>query len=133
MSKIESRTGIIKVSDEKIFEFLTDFKNFSEFVPKDKVKNFSATHDSCLFQLEGIGNFGFGILEKIPNTYIKYNSRNNSPVSIFLSVDILNSGSNSSQVKITIETDVNPFVYSLIKSPLQNLADTMIMQLEKLF
>ena len=130
MGKIESREGTLNVSDEKIFNFLSDFRNFSEFIPADKVKNFSATSDSCLFELDGIGKFGFQILEKDPVTYIKFSSHGNSPLSIYLSVNIMKQDVNSCNVKISIETDVNPIVFAMIKSTLQNLADTMIMQME---
>ena len=133
MSKIESREGIIKVSEEKIFNFLSDFRNFSEFIPGDKVKNFNATPDSCLFELNGIGKFGFKILEKNPFTYIKFSSHGHSTLSIYLSVNIMKQDVNSCRVKITLEPDVNPIVFAMIKSTLQNLADTMIMQLEKIF
>jgi len=132
MAKIESRTGIIKIPDDKMFKFLTDFTNFSEFIPRDKVKNFSATPGSCSFEINGFGRIGLEIVEKIPNNMIYITSSGNTPLHFSFLVDINQQDSSTSLVKLSLEPDVNPFVMAMVKSPLQNFVDILIEQLEKL-
>ncbi len=132
MSKIESRTGIIKSSEEKIFNFLSDFNNFQNLVPADKVKDWESTEDSCKFKVEGIGQAGLKIIEKEPYKLIKITSDETTPLPFRLWIQIKNVGENDSRIKITIDVDVNPVMAAMVKSPLQNFVDMLVDQAEKM-
>ena len=77
MPKIESRTGKIRTSEEKIYTFLSNFNNFRKLIPEDKAKDWESTEDTCSFNVEGIGRFGLRIIEKEPNKLIKITSDDN--------------------------------------------------------
>jgi hypothetical protein len=132
MSKIESRIGIIPSPDVKVFNFLSDFTNFSNLIPPVKISNWSATHDSCSFIVEGIGHAGLKILEKIPNYLIKISSDSNTPLNFYLWIDINSKSTNLCEVKITVEPNVNPLILGMIKTPLQGFVDMLVDQMEKL-
>jgi hypothetical protein len=131
MSKIESKTGIIRKSDVKVFNFLSDFTNFANFLPNGKIKSWSATHDSCSFKIDGIGQTGLKILEKTPNNLIKISSDGISPMTFLFWIHIASKGTDSCEVKISIEPKVNPIMLAMITSPLQDFADLLIKQMEK--
>ena len=132
MRKIESRIGIIRKPDVKVFNFLSDFTNFANLIPPGKIKNWTATHESCSFNIDGIGQTGLKILEKTPNNMIKIISDGFSPASFLLWINIDQKGIDACEVKITIEPDVNPVLMSMIRSPLQGFVDKLIEQMEKL-
>jgi len=132
MSKIESRIGIIPSPDVKVFNFLSDFTNFSNLIPPGKISNWSATHDSCSFKVEGIGQAGLRIVEKIPNNLIKISSDSNTPLNFYLWIDINPKSTDSCEVKFTIKPNVNPLILGMIKAPLQRFVDMLVDQMEKM-
>ena len=132
MSKIESRIGFIKESEERIYSFLSDFNNFKNLVPADKVKNWESNADSCSFTVEGIGPVGLRILEKEPNKLIKMTSEGKKPVPFTVWIQIKEVAEKDSRIKITADVDVNPLMIAMIKSPLKSFVDTLVEQAEKM-
>lgn len=132
MRKIESRIGIIRKPDVKVFNFLSDFTNFANLIPSGKVKNWTATHDSCSFNVDGIGQTGLKILEKTPYNLVKISSDGITPVNFLLWINIDSKGVDSCEVKITIEPKVNPIMMAMIRSPLLKFINMLIEQMEKL-
>ncbi len=132
MPKIESRIGKINASAEKIFTFLSDFNNFRNLIPEDRVKDWESTEDTCSFSVESLGRFGLRIIEKEPHKLIKITSDDQTPVSLILWTQIQEVEENDSRLRITVDVNVNPFMAVMIKNPLQNFVDTLIDQAEKL-
>jgi len=132
MLKIESRVGIIKESEEKIYTFLSDFNNFKNLVPENRVKNWESTADDCKFNVEGIGPVGLKIIEKEPNKLIKIASDGKKPVPFFVWIQIKEKAEKDSRIKITAEVDVNPFMASMVKGPLRSFVDTLVSQTEQM-
>lgn len=132
MSKIESRVGVIKESGEKIYSFLSDFNNFKNLVPEDRIKNWSSTADTCNFDVEGIGPVGLRILEKEPNKLIKITSDGEKPVPFIIWIQIKELAEKDSRIKITSDVDVNPLIATMVKGPLKSFVDTLVDQAEKM-
>jgi hypothetical protein len=132
MSKIESRIGIIKESEERIFSFLSDFNNFRNLVPENQVKNWESTADNCSFTVEGIGSVSLRIIEKEPNKLIKIVSESKKPVPFIVWLQIKEVAEKDSRIKITADVDVNPLMGSMIKGPLKSFVDSLVEQSEKM-
>jgi plasmid replication initiation protein len=132
MGKIESKTGRVKQSDEKIYNFLSDFNNFQNLIPPDKVKNWKSTSDSCQFTVDGIGDAAMKIIEKKPFSLIKITSEGKTPISFILWLEIKKIGEKESGIKIVIEPMVNPMIMMMVKGPLQSFVDMLVDQMEKL-
>ena len=77
-TKIESRTGKINGLTESVYNFLSNFNNFKNLIPPDKVKNWKSTEDSCHFTVDGIGETGIRIIEKQPFSLIKISGEEGS-------------------------------------------------------
>jgi len=132
MSKIESRIGIIKESEQKIYSFLSDFNNFRNLIPEDRVKNWESTSDNCKFDVEGIGAVGLKIIEKEPNKLIKITGDGDKPVPFTVWIQIKEVADKDSRVKITAEVQINPLMASMLKGPLKTFVDTLISQAENI-
>ncbi len=130
MSKVESKTGKINLPNERIYDFLSDFNNFSSILPPGKVQNWSAGTDSCRFTVEGIGDASLRITDKNPHSLIQITADPPTPISFLLSLYLKKIDSSSTEINIVLEPDANPLVMAMLKAPLQEFVDKLIDQAE---
>ena len=130
--KIESKTGKIADSDEKVYNFLTNFNNIKNLVPDDKVKNWESSNDQCSFELEGLGNTGMKIIEKEPYKLVKIASIENSAMNFLLWIQLKKRTQNDTNIKITIEPDLNPMMLVMVQGRLQQFVDILVDQISQL-
>ncbi|MBN2350435.1 MAG: SRPBCC family protein [Bacteroidales bacterium] len=131
MLQLESKTGTIFSSDEKIFNFLTDFDNFKDLIPGDKIRNWKSDGDSCYFSVDGLGDTGVKILEKDPYKTLKLTGIDNK-FDFFFWVQLKQVAENDTKVRLTVKADINPMMQMMAKKPLQSFLDTLIDQLGKI-
>ena len=132
MARIESKIGVVKQPAEKIFKFVSNFNNFSQLIPEDKVRDFESTDDTCKFKVEGIGQAGLRIIEREPHKLIKISSDEETSFDLLLWIQIKEIEPGDSRMKITTEVNLNPMMASMVKKPLKNFVDTLIDQAEKI-
>ncbi len=132
MTRIESKIGVVKQPAEKIFNFISNFNNFNQLIPKDKVKDFESTDDTCRFKVEGIGQAGLRIIEKEPHKLIKISSDEETTFDLLLWIQIKEIEPGDSRLKITTEVNLNPMMATMVRKPLKNFIDTLIDQAEKI-
>lgn len=132
MTKIESRIGKINSSDEKIFNLLSKFNNFNNFIPQDKVKNYVATEDTCNFNIDGIGDFGMKIIERDPFSLIKIMNDEKVPFNFNFWIQIKSVSENDTRIKLTIKAELNAMLKMVAKKPLTNFVNTLVDKLEEM-
>ncbi len=132
MTRIESKIGVVKQPAEKIFNYISNFNNFSQLIPEDKVKDFESTDDTCRFKVEGIGQAGLRIIEKEPHKLIKISSDEETTFDLLLWIQIKEIEPGDSRIKITTEVNLNPMMATMVRKPLKNFIDTLIEQAEKI-
>ena len=132
MARIESKIGVVKQPAEKIFNYISNFNNFNQLIPEDKVKDFESTDDTCRFKVEGIGQAGLRIIEKEPHKLIKISSDEETRFDLLLWIQIKEIEPGDSRMKITTEVTLNPMMATMVKKPLKNFVDTLIDQAEKI-
>ena len=129
--KIESRIGKSDYSDEQIFKFVSNFHNFKELLPEDKVSGWEASEDKCSFQVDPLGRTGLMIVEKEPYSLIKMSSDPEfSSYQFTIWVQLKKVSSHDTRIKITIEPHVNMMLMPMVKGPLKKLADGLIDKIE---
>ena len=132
MTRIESKIGVVKQPAEKIFNFISNFNNFDQLIPEDKVKDFESTSDTCRFKVEGIGQAGLRIIEREPHKLIKISSDEETTFDLLLWIQIKEIEPGDSRLKITTEVNLNPMMATMVRKPLKNFIDTLIDQAEKI-
>ncbi len=132
MLKLESRIGVVPFSDETVFNYLSDFRNFSALIPGDKIKNWEATADTCRFSADMIGEVGFKIIEKEPFKLIKVTGDEHTKYSFFLWIQLKKEGEKDTRIKLTLHAEINPMLQMMAKKPLQNILDMLVDQIEKI-
>lgn len=130
--KLESKIGKVNSSDEKIYNFLTDFNNFKELVPEDKIKDWESTEDSCSFTVDMVGKTGFKIVEKEPFKLVKLTNLEDTQYNFFFWIQLKPVSENETAVKLTMDVELNAMMAMMAKKPIQNFLDTLVDQVKKM-
>jgi hypothetical protein len=111
--------------------FITNFHNFKELLPEDKVSGWEASEDKCSFNVDPLGRTGLMILEKEPHKLVKMVSDPEySSYQFNIWIQLKKISENDTRIKVTIEPRVNKMMLPLLKIPLQKLADGIINKIE---
>ena len=112
-------------NDERIFTMLSDLSNLERIkdrIPQDKIKNFEFDSDTCSFAVDPVGKITFQIVEREPNKLIKFTTTN-SPVPLFLWIQLKQVAEDDTRLNITVRADLNPFLKPMVSKPLQEAVD----------
>ncbi|MBA3899747.1 MAG: SRPBCC family protein [Bacteroidetes bacterium] len=131
--KIESKTVTLKESQENIFNFLSDFRNFENLIPQDKVSKWTASQDTCSFNINGMADIGMKITKLEQPSTIHIDSHGKNPFAFTLTANIKEIGENSSEVNLMFNADVNPFLSMMAEKPLTNFFNMIADKLQVIY
>lgn len=130
MSEFESKTVLLDEHRSKVFEFLSDFRNFSKLMPSG-IKDWEADKDSCSFTVETAGKIKL-IYTKRETEYIEIIPDMAIPVSGEVKLFVkLKDNTDQCKATIGIEASIPAMYKMMIKRPLQNLLEMLATSLEK--
>jgi carbon monoxide dehydrogenase subunit G len=129
--RLESKIGSVESSDEKIFNFLSNFNNFKHLIPTDKVQDWESDENSCRFKVAGIGQTGVRIIEKEPNSMIKLASLEESIFQFNFWAQLKASEENLTHLRLTLEVEMNKMLEMMARKPLQDFLDKLVEQLAR--
>ncbi|WP_018109741.1 polyketide cyclase [Bacteroides propionicifaciens] len=127
MSKFESSVKAIPFADELVFNkvsVLSNLEGIKDKIPADKVQDLEFTDDSLTFSVSPIGKISLEVIERIPNSCVKY-ATTTSPIPFTLWVQILPVTENDCKIKVTIDAELNPFIKGMVKKPLMEGLEKM--------
>ncbi len=127
--RLESKIGKINQKDERIYTFLTDFNNFKDLIPQDKVQNWQSDENSCRFTVNPIGETGIQIIEKEPFKLIKLKGIEESKFDFTFWIQLKQMEESDTRIKLTLEANLNPMLQMMAKKPLQEFLDKLVDQL----
>jgi carbon monoxide dehydrogenase subunit G len=127
--KLESKIGKIQNTEERIYNFLSDFNNFKNLVPPDKVSDWESDETSCSFSVNPIGKTGVKIVEKEPYKLIKLTNLEESNFNFMFWVQLKPTDDTGTYLKLTLETQLNAMMEMMAKKPLQEFLDKLVDQL----
>jgi len=131
MTKIESKIGKISNSDKRIFNYLSNFNNLENIIPRDKVTNWKSTEDSCHFSMSGIGDLGMRIIEKEANKLIKITGDSQVPLKFFFWIQLKQVAENDTRIKLTIKADLDPMMKIMSIKSMEKFVNMLVDELEK--
>lgn len=120
-----SEIKMIPQNDERIYSMLSDLSNLERVkdrIPQDKVKDFEFDSDTCSFAVDPVGKITFQIVEREPNKLVKFTTTN-SPIPIFLWIQLKQVAEMDTRMKLTVRADLNPFIKPMVAKPLQEAMD----------
>ncbi len=125
MTEFVSEVKTIPHDEDRIFTMLSDLSNLERIkdrLPQDKIQDFEFDSDSCSFAVAPVGKITFRIVEREPNKTIKFETTN-SPVPLFLWIQLKQVAPEDTKMKMTIKADLNPFIKQMVSKPLQDALD----------
>jgi len=128
--RIESQRVIKNCQPQKIYDFLSNFDNFTKLLP-DQVSNWHSTGDSCSFEVKGLATIGLRITSKTPYTEIIMIGEGKLPFGFTFETFIRQADTEQCQVQMVIDADMNPFIAMMAEKPLQNFVDMIIPKLKE--
>jgi carbon monoxide dehydrogenase subunit G len=131
-TKIESRVGKINADAERIYTFVSNFNNFKQFIPADKIQDYQSTEDSCNFSIPNMGKLGLKIIEKEPFQSVKISGEGMVNQQFNLWMQLKQVDPADTRVKITIKADLNPMLKMMVAKPLQNFVDKLVDAMEQM-
>jgi carbon monoxide dehydrogenase subunit G len=133
-SDISSPATRVTAQQEDVFAFLSDFNNFSGLMP-DQVSNWKSTQDNCSFTIQGMGEFGLKITEKVPPSKIVIVPDTGKPIpfTFHLICEMSDAGGGHTEAVIRILADMPPMIAMMAGRPLQNLVNVLAQKLQEHF
>ena len=130
--KITSEKQIVNYSPQKIFSFISDFRNFEALLPADKIENYTFKEDSCSFRIKGMADLGLTISAKDEPSKISFVSTEGKPFPFRMDVIIRDLRDNTSEVYIDFDGEINPFMKMMVEKPLTNFFNMLVTKLAEL-
>ena len=120
MTTIESSIRQIDYPQQAVYSLLSDLGNIDKVkdrIPQDKIENLEFDHDSISVKTQ-LGAVKLAIVNREPPKEIKFETAE-SPLPFNFWIQILPVTETTSKMKLTIKADINPFMASMVKKPLQ--------------
>lgn len=118
--KIESTIRQIDYPQQSVYNMLSDLGNMGKVmdkIPQDKVENLEFDHDSISIKTQ-MGSVKLVIVDREEPKMIKFETKE-SPLPFNFWIQVLPVNETTSKMKLTIKADINPFMATMVKKPLQ--------------
>jgi carbon monoxide dehydrogenase subunit G len=125
--KVVSKIGKVQNTDERIFQFLSDFRNFDRLIPPD-VEGWESDANRCHFRLKGQA-IELQIVERIPFKTIKIQSDDGSAFPFTFWIQFVSVSAYDTRVRLTVHADVNMMMKVVLKKQLKKGLDQLVDQL----
>ena len=119
MTRFEGHQKQINKPAEVIFNYLSNFNNFENSIPADKIENWQSNEDSCSFSLKGIGDIALIIDEKQPFNLVKVVNAHDSKHEFKFWIQLNEIGDNDTRMKLTFDVKLNAMMKMVAKKPIQ--------------
>ncbi|MFP4665089.1 MAG: polyketide cyclase [Bacteroidales bacterium] len=130
MSKLEvvSKVGKVPNQAERIYNFLSDFRNFDRLIPPDAAQDWSSNEDNCRFTIKG-QQVGLEIMDRVPYKTIKIRSSEDSVLPFLFWIQLKEVAAYDTRVRLTIHAEVNMMMKMMLKKQLQKGLDQLVDQM----
>jgi hypothetical protein len=129
--KFESRTGKLTCNPAEVFNFITNIRNFEQFVPEENIKNWQASEDNCSFQIPPFGTASVKIAEKIPCSMVEYWGDALKKNDFKLTVHISENEKKLADVRLHLTAELNPVLKMMAEGPIKSFLEKLISEMEK--
>lgn len=128
---LESNKVTTGKSQQEMFEFLTNVKNYEQLMPESKEKFEVKADDRFLFGLKGMPEIQLEIKETIEPELVVLGSTSEK-LNFMLNIHIEAVEENKSAVMMEFDGKFNAMMSMMVKGPLQKFIDTLSENVSKL-
>jgi hypothetical protein len=131
LSYFESRSGRLNCNTEGVFAFVTDIRNFEQFLPDGIINNWIAEKESCSFGVSMLGTVTVRLAEKEKPNKVVFDGDALKKNDFLLTLNISGNDSNKADVKIILSADINPMMKIMAAKPISQFLEMLINEMEK--
>jgi carbon monoxide dehydrogenase subunit G len=130
LSYFESRPGKLSDTPEDVYKFVTNLRNFEQFVPADSVRNWQAEKESCSFDVPVIGTVGVRIAQKQEFSKVVYNGDALKKNDFSIVLNIVGEPNANAEVNVQLNADIDPMMQMVATKPIRQFLDTLVERME---
>ncbi|HBC78371.1 MAG TPA: hypothetical protein DEO60_03490 [Bacteroidales bacterium] len=131
LSEFKSRTGNLSCTPAEMFDFVTDIRNFRQFVPEGTIDELQIDMDSCSFNISPVGNVNFRLSEKKPHNRIVFKGTVLQSNDFSLVIDIRESSAGRAETTLHLAAHMNPLLKMMAAKPIAGFLEKLIDEMEK--
>jgi hypothetical protein len=131
LSHYESRSGSLSCTSREVFDFVTDIRNFEQFIPDGTINNWQSDRDSCNFSVSMVGTVSVRIEKKEPYNKVIFNGDALKKNDFSLVLDIKDNTNEKAEVKVLLEAELNPILSMVANKPIIQFLEMLIVEMEK--
>jgi hypothetical protein len=127
MNQFESKVVAIPYSQQRVYDMLSDLSHLESVkdrMPQDKIKDLKFDSDTVSINVSPVGDIAFKIIEREEPKCIKLEATT-SPIPLTIWVQMLPTAEKASKMKLTLRTELNPFIKGMVQKPLQEGIEKM--------
>ena len=130
ISTFDSRTGNVGASPEDIFRFVTDIRNFQQFIPDNTITSYVADKESCSFSVAMIGKVSVRLTESVEFSRVVFegDALKKEDFRLTLFIDGIKPG--EAAVKVRVEASLNPMLKMIASKPLEQFLEMLVGKME---
>ena len=130
LSNYESRSGSLSCTPKEVFDFVTDIRNFEQFIPEGTINNWQSEKDTCSFSVSMIGTVSLRIEKKEPYDKVIFSGDALKKNDFSLILNILENEDNYAEVKVKLEAELNPMLKMMANKPILQFLEMLIREME---
>jgi len=131
LSLYESRTGKLSCNAQEVFNFVTDIRNFEQFIPGGTINNWKAEKDSCSFSVSMLGTVLVRLAEKEKYKKVVFNGDALKKNDFSLTLNISDNIKEPAEVRVALSADLNPMMKMMAAKPINQFLEMLISEMEK--
>ena len=131
LSNYESRSGSLSCTPKEVFDFVTDIRNFEQFIPEGTINNWQSEKDTCTFNVSMIGSVTLRIEKAEPYDRVIFSGDALKKNDFSLILNILENTNNNAEVKVLLEAELNPMLKMMANKPILQFLEMLIREMEK--
>lgn len=126
-TKFESSVREIPYPQQLVYDTVSDLNNMErvkERMPEDKIQDFTFDHDTLSVEVSPVGRITLRIIEREEPKCVKFETAE-SPLPFFFWIQLLPVTEESCKMRLTIKTELNPFMKTMVSGPLKDALEKM--------
>ena len=130
ISRFYSRTARLTCTGEEFYNFITDLRNFGLFIPAGSVTQWKADESSCSFNMTPMGEVTLTITSSTPFSAVSFSGIVLVTTEFVLHVDITAGENGRPEVKLMMESELNPMLKAIATGPIESFLQTLVTEME---
>jgi hypothetical protein len=130
LTYFESRSGTLTCKPVEVFVFVTDIRNFGQFIPKGSIDNWKAEKESCSFGVSLLGTVAVRLTTKEEYNKVVFNGdafkKNDFTLTLNISENVLN----TADVKVMLSAELNQMMKMMAVNPINQFLEILIKEME---